>query len=745
LARGGDDKPAIGQRGPRDWRRRLVVAAVGVGAIVAVLGLVATNAPLFARFRNIVFDGYQRLTPRPPAGAPLALVDIDEGSMAKLGQWPWPRSLVATMVDRLGQLGAATIAFDIVFPEADRSSPGVAVAALQQAGAKVDLPTGIELDNDAVLARSFAANPVVAGIAISNETAGALPPPKAGFSFGGPDPKTYLVPFRGGISDLSVLTSAAPGLGSFSFPPSADGVVRNFPLVASAQGNLYPALSVEALRLAQGAGSFAVRSTGASGEADTGQPAMTAFKVGALSMPAGPDGEFEIYYSGLPEMPVISAADLLDPKASAALADKVEGRIILIGTSAVGLRDLVATPLAVAVPGARVHAEIIDQIIGQVFLSRPDWALGAEISLAVLCGLVVIALEAFGGAVVSTIGTLLLVGATAGFSWWLFAHERLLFDPIVPSMAAGLVFALATPVLLLWTDREKRFIRGAFSRYLSPELVGRLAGNPAALQLGGEMRDLTIMFTDIRNFTSLSESLTPVELTGLLNNFLTPATDVLLRSEATIDKYIGDAIMAFWNAPLDIADHRRKACLAALALLDTLEAVNQRHGLNLRIGVGLNSGECCVGNFGSAQRFSYSAIGDSVNVASRVEGLTKQYHLPILVTDATRRGATDLAFIEADLVRVVGRVEPIPVYALLGDAQYAQSAAFAAFGAAQQQFLALYRERAFEAAKAAGEAARQLAPASVVGLYDVYAERLALMVAEPPAEGWDGVFVLRQK
>ena len=727
------------------WRQRLTVTALGLVAIALLLAFSAANQPLLSHLRNLVFDSEQRLLPRPEAGAPVTVVDIDEASIARLGQWPWPRTTIAAMVDRLGELGAVTIGFDIVFPEPDRTSPSLAVGALERQGARVVLPPGLELDNDAVLAAALAKYSVAAGMAISNETAGALPPPKAGFAYGGADPKTYLAPFRGGVADLPILTKAAAGLGFFSFPPGEDGVVRDLPLVASAQGNLYPALSVETLRLAQRAGSFAIRSTGASGEADTGRPAMTAFKVGALSMPTGPDGSFRIYYSGLPKLPVLPAADLLDPLRSAAFADQISGHIVLIGTSAVGLRDLVATPLNAATEGVRVHAEIIDQIVGQVFLSRPDWAPGAEIALAVLCGLIVLALENLAGAIASTVGMLLLVGLAATLSWWAFATQRLLIDPILPSVAALLVFAVATPLLLLWTDREKRFIHGAFSHYLSPELVGRLAQHPGALRLGGEMRDLTILFSDIRNFTALSENLTPDALTSLLNDFLTPATDVLLAADATIDKYIGDAIVAFWNAPLDIVDHRRKACLAALRLLAALAALNRRTGSDLHIGVGLNSGECCVGNFGSAQRFSYSAIGDAVNVASRVEGLTRQYHVPILVTEATAAGAPELAFLEADRVRVVGRQTPIPIHALVGDADYARSSPFAALATAHATLLAAYRAGAHDAADSALAAALRVAPPSLAGLYRLYGERLVALRLDPPAADWDGVWVFREK
>jgi adenylate cyclase len=365
--------------------------------------------------------------------------------------------------------------------------------------------------------------------------------------------------------------------------------------------------------------------------------------------------------------------------------------------------------------------------------------------MALVAALVVLLFELLAGAIGGSIATLLLLAIIAAGSWLAFIEERLLLDPVLPAAAALLAFAAATPVLLLWTDRERRFIRGAFGRYLSPELVGRLARNPDALSLGGEIRELTVLFSDIRNFTTLSEGLAPDALTSLLNDFLTPATDVLLGAEATLDKYIGDAIMAFWNAPLDIAGHPRKACLGALEMIAALNRLNARSGRSLSIGIGLNSGPCCVGNFGSSRRFNYSALGDAVNVASRVEGLTKQYHVPILVAEPTRRAAGDLAFLEADRVRVVGRSEPLPVHVLLGDAAYGQSGPFLALEAVHLRLLAAYRALDFEAAETALASTRALAPPSLAGLYDVYGERLATMRRDPPPVDWDGVFTAREK
>lgn len=718
----------------------------GLATLAAFIGLGALHLLPLDRLTPLVFDAYQRIAPRAAADAPVTIVDVDEASIAELGQWPWSRNVIGRMVDRLGELGAAAIAFDIVFPEPDRTSLAQVASDLEAAGATVTLPATGTLDNDTLLAEAFARNLVIAGIVVSDETTSALPPPKAGFSFGGADPKTYLQPFRGGVSNLPPLTAAAQGIGFFSFPPSVDGVVRTIPLVTLAQGNLYPGLSVEALRVAQGAKSFIVRSTDASGDTAAGTLGMTAIRVGAFDVPSGPGGEFWVYFSGLPTIKTIPAAALLDPARSTAAAESIAGHIVLIGTSAVGLRDLVATPTDASMPGVRVHAEIIDQILGGDFLSRPDWAPGAEILTAALLGLILIALAQRGGAIVSAAGTLLLVSVALVLSWTGFKYWQLLLDPILPAGAVLVVFLVTMPLLLLLTDREKQFVRGAFGRYLSPTLVARLADNPQALQLGGEIRDLTILFSDIRSFTSISEKLKPNELTALLNGFLTPMTDVLLKREATIDKYMGDAIMAFWNAPLDIADHRRKACVALLEMLTALDEMNAtRTGDPLRVGIGLHSGPALVGNLGSAQRFSYSAIGDSVNLASRVEGLTKGYGLSALVTEAVQQGAPEFAFLEVDLVRVVGRAAPVPVFALLGDAAHAKTPAFTALSSAHTRMIAAYRTVEIDAAEAALAEAKAAAPAHLGKLYATYAGRLEQMRSDPPHPNWDGVFTAREK
>lgn len=731
----------------RARRRPRGIRLLLAGAAVLLLALSADVAfrDGFARLSDLLFDGFQRAAPRTATADPgVVVVDIDEASLQHIGQWPWPRDRVGQLVDMLGGMGAAAIAFDMVFTEPDRTSLGPQLQRLQAQGFAVQLPAGAPLDNDALFAASIARNPVVLGVALSDEPGLALSPPMAGLSFAGTDPRRYLEATGGGLSNLPGLTQAASGIGSFSFPPARDNIIRNMPLVAVAGGQLYPGLGVEALRVAQGASGLMLRSSDASGEVGGSRLALTSVKVGVLALPSMADGRLRVHFSGMPHMTVIPAWQLLQGDA-AALADKVEGRIVLVGTSAIGLRDIVATPLAAAAPGVNVHAELIDQALNQQFLQRPDWARGAEVVAAVLASLLLLLVLRLGRPVLSSLALSLLLGALLGGAWWAYRRHAMLLDPLPGLLCLLSVFLTMMPALLFLGNREKRFVRTAFGRYLSPALVERLSQDAQALQLGGENREITVLFSDIRGFTTLSENLAPDALTALLNRYLTPMTDVLLAHEATIDKYIGDAIMAFWNAPVDIPDHPRKACLAALGMAAAVDALNAACGSAIRIGVGLHVGDACVGNLGSQQRFSYSAIGDTVNLASRVEGLTKFYGLTVMVTEAVRAQAADLAFVEVDRVRVVGRSEPVVLHALLGDASLAADAVFQAMAAQHAVVLAHYRRGDFGAAAVQLQVLSESSAAlPLQALHRFLAQRIDQLMANPP-EAWDGIFTATTK
>jgi adenylate cyclase len=691
-----------------------------------------------------LFDAYQRIQPRPATEQPpVAVVDIDEASIAQLGQWPWSRDVIANMVDRLMATGVAAIGFDIVFSEPDRLSLHRAAEDLRKRGVRVELPVGAtSFDSDAALAVSLSSAPAVVGLALTNENGDLPPQAKAGFAFGGDDPRAYLPHFRGAVRNLDSLHAAAPGAGFFSFATSRDHVIRTMPLAAVSGDRLYPALGMETLRLALGASGFLIRSNDASGEGGGGTPGMSAMRVGELAVPTRPDGRMRVYYSGLANMPVIGAADLLDANSDLSM---LEGLIVLIGTSAVGLRDIVATPVSLAMPGVNVHAEIVDQIVAGVFLQEPDWASGAILLATLVMGGVLVAVASRYAAPTSAVVFAGLVGLCFAASWLAFSYAQMLLDPTGAAMTLLFIFLVLTPLRLALENREKQFVKSAFGRYLAPALVERLAQEPEALELGGETRRLTVLFSDIRGFTGLSEGMDPQALTGLINDVLSPLTDVLLTREATIDKYIGDAIMAFWNAPLDITDHEDKACRAALDMVRAVEQLNSGRSAPIRVGIGLNTGDACVGNLGSVQRFSYSALGDSVNLASRIESLTKFYGVTIAVSEFTRQAVEGFAFLELDFVRVKGRTAPVRLYALLGDEAMAQSEAFLALERRHDAFLSLYRAGDFRAAGNALAMIRGVENEELSGLYALYAERLAALVANPPKGEWGGIFVAHEK
>lgn len=735
---------------PTQKARRLSVPAqtaiVGAVTLLLCLGVLRLWPHATDILRTPIFDGYQRLHPRPNTDPPVAIVDIDEASIAALGQWPWSRQVLANMVERLHALDAAAIGFDIVFSEPDRLSLSRAVEALRKEGVSVALPIDPDrLDSDAALARALSTANVSVGLALTDEAGQSPLPAKAAFSFGGSDPRLYLPQFSSAVGNLTILHAAAAGAGFFSFPASRDNVIRTMPLFSTAGGTLFPALSIETLRLAQGASGFILRSNDASGEKGASHPGLVEMRVGGLTVPTMPDGRLRIYYSGLENMTVISAADLLSNRLTPGQTQAISGRIILIGTSAIGLRDIVATPLAAAVPGVNVHAEIIDQIVAGVFLQEPDWAAGLALLAGFVAGSLLIFVTCRCGAGVSTLAFLLLSSTLAALSWLAFVQAHILIDPVGAVATLLVIFLVLVPLRLALANREKQFVKNAFGRYLAPSLVERLAKEPHALQLGGETRPLTVLFSDIRGFTTLSEGMDPQTLTGLINNVLTPLTDVLLAREATIDKYIGDAIMAFWNAPLDIDRHEEKACRAALDMTKALNDLNHSRSEPIRIGIGLNSGPACVGNLGSVQRFSYSALGDSVNLASRIESLTKFYGVTIAVSEFTREAVPHFAFLEIDFVRVKGRTTPVRLYALLGDETMAKSAAFSSLETQHQTMMSLYYKGEFTAAQQALSALRTQCPAEISGLYDLYCERLTVLIADPVGDEWDGVYTARSK
>ena len=731
-----------------------VLAGMALVVLAALLQFMRPAA--IEQLSLLLFDSYQRAAPRAYQDAPVRIVDIDDESIRRLGQWPWPRTDIARLIDRLGQAGASVVVFDVVFSEPDRTSPALLATRLERSGADravIGRLRGLP-DNDATLAQSVAAMPTVLGYFLLNDRAGSPVGTKAGFAVGGSPPRD--VPeFRRAIESLPVLSAGAAGSGSVSLAADSDGILRSAPLLARQGDQLLPSLSLEALRVAQGAGSITVRTSDASGEMGGESGRVVAIKVGEFELPTTASGALLLHWTAPVSARTIPAWQVLDGTLSAQqLEAAVAGKIVFVGAGAIGLRDLISTPLADRELGVTAHAQVVEQAILGKFLLRPDWGPGLELALTLLLGiglsLLLPRLGATKGAVIVVAATGLVVTA----SWLAFSREGYLLDPIYPLLALVLVYSVQTAVVFYREERRRAYIHSAFDRYLSPELVRRIAADPDRLELGGEEREMTVLFADVRSFSHISEQLAPQQVIGFLIALLTPLCDVLLARKATIDKFIGDAVLAFWNAPLDDPDQHRNAARAALEMMDKLDTLNAGTGRDpavtwpgaVKIGIGLNCGLCCVGNMGSAQRLSYSLIGDTVNLTSRLEGLSKLYGVSIVIGSALHDRLPDFAVLELDRVRVIGRETPETVFALLGDETLATALEFVALRQDNNAMLAAYRARSWiEASRLLVALAEQAEKFGLTPLFSLYRERIAALSLNPPPKSWDGVFAALSK
>lgn len=734
-------------------RRLTSTTLVFLVLLAAAVGVKLADPPLVAQLRLQVFDAYQRLAPRAPGDAPVRIVAIDDESLARIGQWPWPRSTVADLVERLQAMGAAVIALGVIFAEPDRGSPAAMLEQLRRLpGFSLDAqPRALLRDNDATLAAVITDASVVASFALTERANAARPAVRWGLVTAGDDPRPFLPRFAGAVVNLEIIETAAPAQGALNVLPDVDGVVRAVPLLAVLGEEVYPALAAEVLRHAQGASTYVVRTAVTGQELGWGgATGVTSVRIGQLELPTTAAGGSLIYYSGSRAERFVPAWQVLDGTADAA---RLTGHVVLVGASATGLGDLVATPLGTVVPGIEVQAELLEQLLLGVRLVRPDWAEGAELLfLVVVGGLLLVVLDRLGAVSGALVGFVAVAAAIIA-SLLAFLRYGVLLDPVLPCLALLGVYLAATVAGYIRAEGERAEVRRAFGLYLSPALLRRLAANPQQLKLGGETRELTVLFSDVRGFTGIAETMTAEQLTRFLNRYLTPMTDVIQDHDGTIDKYMGDGIMAFWNAPLDVPEHGRQACRAALEMRRRLAALNDELATEtgpgfkaIRIGIGLNTGPCSVGNLGSERRFSYSAIGEPVNLAARFEGQCKVYGVDILISVRTRTAAPELATLELDVVRTVGTTRPEPVYALLGDRELAQTEDFRALLAAHEAMRAAYRAAQFADALKALDRCRSspLAP-PLAEYYRQMAARIDQLAAAPLPPGWDGVVVAEQK
>jgi adenylate cyclase len=659
------------------WSLRLLVPLL----LVAASCLVAIWDPLpLQMLRNGMFDQFQRWQPRADTPTPVRIIDIDDESLRKFGQWPWPRTRLAELVAKLQAAQPASIALDVLFVEPDRTSPKAMLELWQLAPA---LQAGLAQlpDHDMVFSQIIRHGKVVLGCTVErSDVAGPAPEVKARFAVVGEAPQPYLQAYTGAVNPLSVLQADASGVGAIAFAPDADGVVRKVPLVVRVGDTLVPSLSAEALRVAEGGRTDTIRMVqpAGSGVADV--------RIGRYVVATTPRGEVWLHYAPPHPGRYIPAWKVLSGEVPAA---ELASKILLVGTSAQGLMDLRFGPLGAALPGVEVHAQLLEQVLGGTSLQQPSWAPATQILAAMVGGMAVGLAALFLGAALSASLLVLLLASLWAVAWIAFSRQGLLLDAVAPTLTMVLSYVGASLVHHMLSEQRQRWIRQAFSRYVSPNLVRYLIKQPGALELGGRRQDCSFVFTDLVGFTAWLEGMDPAAAVTLLNDYLDGMIAVAFKHQATLDRIVGDALVLMFSAPVVQLDHPRRALTCAWEMhqfsnqyVAMLAARGVPFGLT-RIGV--HSGEVIVGNFGGSTIFDYRALGDPINTAARLESANKQFGTLICVSGAT----LDLCPLwpARPIGRVVfkGKTQHIAVYQPLDPQQSGDSAYAAAFELLRQQ------------------------------------------------------------
>jgi len=705
-----------------------------------------TLGPL-ARLEQLAYDARLLLTVPRGVDTQVVIVDIDERSLAAEGQWPWPRDRLARLMTALtGDYNARAVGLDVVFAEPEQGSGLPAIETLlaspvvQDSSARGELMRlRGELAHDEQLASSIAGRPVVLGYVFqeSASATGALPPPL----FAEHDDGTSIafIEAAGYTGNLPALQTAASAGGFFDNPAlDRDGVYRRVPLLQRYHGALYESFALALVRLSLGspAVTFSFHS-GANGPRDGLD--LDWLAVGDLRIPVDERATVLVPYRG-PQgsFPHISATDVLSGRAG---HYPLQGAIVLVGTSAAGLRDSRVTPVGESFDGVEIHANLIAGMLDGRIPQHPRYVQGIELlQLGLIAGLVTGLMVR--GPLRTACLAVLLVELTLGavnLELWQRAGFAI---PVASSMLLGLVLFVAQLVYGYFVEtRKQQKLSALFGQYVPPELVAQMARDPERVEAGSSSGELTVLFADVRNFTRLAERLEPRELSALMNELLTALTRVIHRNGGTIDKYMGDAIMAFWGAPVPDRAHARRALQAARemlgALVDLGPRLRARGWPELTIGIGINTGVMRVGHMGSEFRQAYTVMGDAVNLGARIEGLTKLYGVSIALGEATAAAVPDLAFLELDRVRVQGKDVPVAIYEPLGE----RAELPARIRRMREQHAAAlehYRRRDWDAAEPAFFALHQAHPERAV--FRIYLDRVAAYRSSPPATEWDGAF-----
>ena len=623
--------------------------------------------------RNIAFDAYQRFEPRPYHDQGVRIIDIDDESLARVGQWPWPRSVLARLVRRLAAAGVKLIAFDVIFAEPDRTSPRVSL------GNWSDRPDVAALlrqlpDHDRQFEEAISKTPVVLAFAVSSQGVSKQAPEiKGRFAFAGADPRQFLVRYSGATASLPDLQAAARGNGAIQFADDTGGIIRNVPALFRVRNELYPALWAETLRIANQDSSYLVRSAGASGDKRAGfDTGIISVNTGGKQIPTDAHGAVWLHYSEAQAERYVPAWQIFDKTAD---LSGLKDTIAFVGTSAAGLKDLRFTPFGI-VPGVEIHAQALEQALQGSFLTRPDWVRAAEALFLLLIWIVMLILISRLGALWSAVISSFVVAAAVLASWYAFSTHQLLIDPLLPTVMSIALYISCSLPRHMQSERQQRWIRQAFSTYISPNLVQHLIDNPDSLRLGGERRECSFVLTDLAGFTALVERSDPADMVNLLNEYLDGMVAVALDHEGTLDRIIGDAVAVMFSAPVLQPDHADRAIACALAMdrfARDFQAAQQATGITIgRTRIGVNSGTVIIGNVGGKSLFDYRALGDAINTTSRLESINRQLGTNICISGQTVGLASAFTGRPIGDLLLVGKSEPVAAFeplspALLGE------------------------------------------------------------------------------
>jgi len=611
-----------------------------------------SNNSFFESLNNKITDAFFLYRGEVKPSDNIVIVDIDEKSLRELGQWPWSRDKVAQMLQNLTDAGVGIIGLDVVFAEHDSSSPK---RVLDKLGAK-----GIEApDFDEELAKTFSNSPTISGYIFNfqEETEAKAPNISTIIVEKNYKDKDYLPVAKGVITNISVLQENSYSSGFFNTIPDDDGIVRSVPLIVKYDGSIYPSLSLEILRLVYGAKKIVINYE------DIG---ISSISLDSLEIPTDRFGRLSLNYYGKSRLfRYMSAVDIHNNSFN---KEEVEGRIVLVGTSASGLLDLRATPFESTYAGVEVHTTAMENIINQSYISHPSWVEAVDILIILVLLLLIVFLFVFLGALKTAIMSIVTIGTFIYVAYYFFVQDGIVLNVIYPVIASTILYMILTSLHYLFESKQKELIKNKFAKKVSKAVAESLIkqGNKDILE--AKEKEITIFFSDIRGFTTISENFAdPKKLIDFLNLYMTPMTEIITNNQGTVDKFIGDAIMAYWNAPLDVQNHADMALQSAIEQIKELEKLNvklKKQNLpRIDIGIGINTGLAVVGEMGSQGRSDYTIIGDSVNLGSRTEGLCKTYKAQILITEFTKNALVKEYNIEfIDDVKVKGKEESVKIY-----------------------------------------------------------------------------------